>query len=400
MKYIIFLWLTVNVCFLAAAQTDYLKEGIRQYEITNYPKAVKLLDLEITGTPSAEAYYYRAKAKAHMRNFREALEDFTLSLSWNPHKPETYMFRGGAHYELENYKEAITDFSKALEYRSNYYEALLYRAESETKLELYKEALQDYEAAIIINPHVSNNYFERGQLFLSLKRYKDANTDFDQYIVKFPMDPDGYVYRARAKRGLQNEQGALADEKKAKELKSNAVSYTNEGVAQYNIKNYKAAIEKLDQAIFQNTKDGRAYFFRAWSKFYLKNYPDALLDFNKAIELNKDAESYYGRALLKHTLRDYNAALVDYDKCLQLSPSFIACLVNRGRCKMHSGDNDGAKTDFENVIKLDETDANGYYNLALLEKSKGEVDKACYYFKQAAEHRHATAEDDIELYCK
>ncbi len=402
MKQLIFLWITCCHCFLVLAQEqrDYLKAGIREYEVTNYSKAVAFLDLEIERNPSAEAYYYRAQAKARLKDYTAALTDFTLSLSVDPHQSKVFMYRGCVHYELEHYKEAINDFSKALEYRPNYYEATLYRAEAETKIELYKEALQDYQAAIMLNPYVSNNYLERGRLFLSLKRYKEALADFDNYISKYPMEAECYIYRARARRSLQDETGALEDERKAKDLKSNKQSDTNEGIAQYNLKNYSNAVEQFNLAIQKNKQDGRAYLYRAWSLMMLKKYPASLLDFNKAVELTKDADAFYGRAFLKHTLRDYTSAIVDYDQAILLRPSSIDAYLNRGLAKMQSGDDKGAQSDFKKIIQQDEENFKAYYSLAQLEKKNGEVEKACEYLKKAAEYGDPSAEDEIEIYCK
>jgi hypothetical protein len=78
MKRWIFLWLMVCIFSLAHAQEerDYLQEGIRQYEVTHYAKAVSILNLEIRTNPSGEVYYYRAQARYHLKDYQGALEDF------------------------------------------------------------------------------------------------------------------------------------------------------------------------------------------------------------------------------------------------------------------------------------------------------------------------------------
>ena len=76
-------------------------------------------------------------------------------------------------------------------------------------------------------------------------------------------------------------------------------AYYNRGNAKYELKQYQEAIADYDKAIELNQKMCR-YYNRGNAKYELKQYQEAIADFNKAIELNpKDAHTYYGRGIGK-----------------------------------------------------------------------------------------------------
>lgn len=62
-----------------------------------------------------EPYFYRGMAKHYIDDYRA---DYDKAIEIKPFYPEAYMYRGMANYELKNYGEALKDYSTALEYNS------------------------------------------------------------------------------------------------------------------------------------------------------------------------------------------------------------------------------------------------------------------------------------------
>ena len=50
-------------------------------------------------------------------------------------------------------------------------------------------------------------------------------------------------------------------------------------------------------------------------------WANSIIDFNRAIELNQDPEYYFKRALAKHNLKQYKDALLDFDFAINLDPN-------------------------------------------------------------------------------
>ena len=68
--------------------------------------------------------------------------------------------------------------------------------------------------------------------------------------------------------------------------------------------------------------DEPAYFQRGYAKNQLKKCTEAILDFNKAIELNpKDGMAYYYRGFAKYVLSDKDGACLDLSKAGELGES-------------------------------------------------------------------------------
>ena len=72
----------------------------------------KLLELD---PKDANAYYGRGLAKSELKQYKEAIADYTKAIKLNPKDAEAYYNRGNAKYRLKQYKEAIADYDKAIE---------------------------------------------------------------------------------------------------------------------------------------------------------------------------------------------------------------------------------------------------------------------------------------------
>ena len=63
-----------------------------------------------------------------------------------------------------------------------------------------------------------------------------------------------------------------------------------------------------------------AYNFRGLIKSQLKDFPEAIADYSKAIEINsKYEEAYKNRATSKCYLEDYEGAIADYKKAIEIN---------------------------------------------------------------------------------
>lgn len=102
---------------------------------------------------------------------------------------------------------------------------------------------------------------------------------------------------------------SLADMDKSKAVKE----FLDQGIARYEQKDYKGAIEKFNMALRLSPTDADVLVFRGQSKYMLMQYKDAMDDFNKAIDLQSEyAEAYDLRGLCKAELGDKDGACKDW----------------------------------------------------------------------------------------
>ena len=78
-------------------------------------------------------------------------------------------------------------------------------------------------------------------------------------------------------------------------------------------------------------------------------------------------------------------------------------MINRGGVKDENGDYQGAITDYETVLKLDELEEEekqqAYYNLGNTYYNLNDKQKACEYWNKALENGAEYAKERINEYC-
>ena len=121
--------------------------------------------------------------------------------------------------------------------------------------------------------------------------------------------------------------------------------------------------------------------FRGKAKDGLKQYEEAITDFNKAIEcfytdtIGK-AVAYYDRGKAKNALKQYEGAIEDFNKAIErfyTDTGKVVAYYNRGKAKDGLKQYEEAIEDFSEAIKLDPkfTDASYERNI-IFEKLKNE----------------------------
>ena len=130
------------------------------------------------------------------------------------------------------------------------------------------------------------------------------------------------------------------------------------------------------------------YFFnRAQDKFELADYEEAILDYNKALELSPTEIClvYSMRGNAKRNLGDLDGAISDQNKALDFDPLYADGYFNRGIAKFKKRDFDSAIEDYSQVLKINPKDSDAFFNRANVKKEIGDMKGACTDWKKAAE---------------
>ncbi|MBP6640430.1 MAG: tetratricopeptide repeat protein [Bacteroidia bacterium] len=109
----------------------------------------------------------------------------------------------------------------------------------------------------------------------------------------------------------------------------------------------------------------RDYFLMGTAKYRCKACNQAVEDFTKAIELNKEyAEAFYGRSLAYTCAKNYPAAITDIDRAIQLSPNQVLYREGKARIKLADGKNVEARVEFEKALRMDSLCWQAWYGIA------------------------------------
>lgn len=114
------------------------------------------------------------------------------------------------------------------------------------------------------------------------------------------------------------------------------------------------AIVDFDKAIEIDPRHARYYFRRGGAKRGNGDLDGAIADYTRAIEINQgDAFAYNNRAAVKRLQGDLEGALADYDKAIETCPGYLEAYNNRGAAKQSNGDLDGAVADYTKAIEIE-----------------------------------------------
>ena len=145
------------------------------------------------------------------------------------------------------------------------------------------------------------------------------------------------------------------------------------------------------------------YFFnRAQDKFELADYEEAILDYNKALELSPTEIClvYSMRGNAKRNLGDFDGAISDQNKALDFDPLYADGYFNRGIAKFKKGDFDGAIQDYSQVLKINPKDSDAFFNRANVKKEIGDIKDACEDWRKAADLGDDDATKFLREHCE
>lgn len=92
-------------------------------------------------------YLDQGNARIAQKDYKGAIDKFTMAIRINPNDADAYVFRGQAKYLLMEYKDAISDFNKAIDIQSEYAEAYDLRGIAKAELGDKTGACEDWQKA-------------------------------------------------------------------------------------------------------------------------------------------------------------------------------------------------------------------------------------------------------------
>jgi len=152
---------------------------------------------------------------------------------------------------------------------------------------------------------------------------------------------------------------------------------------------YSEAIEILDKVIQKNPKNATAFYLRADSKFFNRDFKGSMMDYDKTIILTPNAvgieKVYNNRGVLHSYLGENEKALSDYTKAISINPKYADSYNGRGNIYLHRGELEKALADYNKSIELNPTSMPSYDGRASIHFFKGDFDKSLADLDKALE---------------
>jgi DNA-binding helix-hairpin-helix protein with protein kinase domain len=230
-------------------------------------------------------YYQQGYNSYQLKDYEDAIENFSQAIQQNPQYAKAYVNRGNAHYNLKEYESALADFSKALEINPKEVKAYVNRGNvrymmaeySSDPDSQYHKAIVDYNNALRINPNDVEAYIRRGIVRSQVARYSgDSQQDYKK---------------------------AIADFNKAISLNSSTPeAFYQRGSVRYQIAQYSSEFEE--------------------------QYKHAIADFNQALQINSRlSKVYLKRGIVRYELAQYGGSQSSYQHQQAIDDLHIAAKI-------------------------------------------------------------------------
>ena len=152
------------------------------------------------------------------------------------------------------------------------------------------------------------------------------------------------------------------------------------------LKEYDNAILYFQKAIELDPKYSEAYYNLGTTYTNKGNLDKAIQCYKKAIELNPQISIVYNNMGVAYEEKgDNEKAIKCYEKAIEIDPNYSLVYFNLGISYSEKGNIDKAITSYENAIELDPKYSMAYNNLGLIYNDKGNIDKAILLFKKSIE---------------
>ncbi|WP_314799501.1 tetratricopeptide repeat protein [Alloprevotella tannerae] len=336
--YLFFLFSTFSIAQINIENVVEMGRYALSYD--DYLSAIHYFNSVLDVRPKhAQAYYYRAYAKFSLGDFSGAENDCTASIRLNPYLTETYRLRGLCRIRKSEFQGAITD---------------------------YEQVLKDF-------PSDEGALFNQGLCYLQVHKTDSATIAADRLLKQSPKFYRGYMLKAQIAfeqkdtiNGLQQIDALLTlhpSEASAWMLK-----------AQYALQKgkYQLADSLLTTVIRYEKNNYEPFLLRAEARHALNQFGNALLDYDKVIELvPKHFVAHYNRALLRALVGDDNRAIDDFNFVLSVEPDNTLARYNRALLREQTGDYQGAIKDYSILIKAYPNFLFGYYARSRLRRKTG-----------------------------
>ena len=142
--------------------------------------------------------------------------------------------------------------------------------------------------------------------------------------------------------------------------------YNSRGVLCASINQLEQALVHYNRAVELNPDSAEAYNNRGITHRLMGQVKEAITDYNRAIALNPNfAEAFNNRGTAYGSLSMFDLAVSDYNHALELNPLFTQAYYNRGIIYDKSGRLESAISDYDSAIALNPNFTKAYKNRGL-----------------------------------
>lgn len=325
------------------------------------------------------------------KSFEKAIKFYTEALKLNQ-DPVYYSNRSACYVGLEDYEKVVEDTTSALKLKPDYTKCLLRRSNAYEQLGNYEESMFDLTALTLFGGF--NNKSVEAILDRVLKKHshKIVEQNLTKHQNELPSassissffgafeqegDIEGLDPSFDASGDYFLSEGLKSLNEKTRDSFEKADSYFSQAITAFELK------FKVDSSDSVKNKFAIALEYSGAFKFLKNNPLNALVDFQRSIELHPRSRSYVYMALISADKQDFNEAHKFFDKAIELNPTSGEIYYHKGQMYYLTSDLTNAKEAFEKAKELNPDNVYSYIQLACISYRNGSISESDEEFQNA-----------------
>nr|WP_221471589.1 tetratricopeptide repeat protein [Amycolatopsis umgeniensis] len=290
-------------------------------------------------------YYLTELARFLGKNGDEdaASKIFDDAVRVDPGNPRAHAIRAGFHQLGGRHRLAIDGFTAALRIDPGYEWACYWRGRVHDELGDHQAALADFERASELAPEDAENRLRCGMSLVLMKKPSEALEALDRAIELEPADEWAYVWRALARRALDDDTAALAEIDIALAMRPELAYFnTARGDILADLDRHEEARAALDEGVRFGQDGGYARYRRARHRLLFGDHGGALSDVDSALADGYDVTGRVLRAEIHRRAGEYAEAIRELRELVALHPDDVDHRGNLAEALLFAGEPDEA----------------------------------------------------------
>lgn len=292
--------------------------------IEYFSKAINIVDNQ------AILYENRAISLEKIEKFELAKSDLLKAVELDAtHLRNNHI--GLLYYKEGNYSKAIDFYDKAIESKPDEPVYLENRALAYLFLENLDFAERDFKEAVKLN-HSTNSLNYLGIIYFRKNAFDQAIEYYSRAIDQDKNQAILWENRALCWESMGENQKAEDDIMKALEIELTSNRFNFLGLARFKQFDYKSSIEFYSKALEMDQSNPIIWENRALAYEFSSQYSEAILDYEKCLQLREDSFIYNKIGEVYKLLGNYPEAKLKFKKAVDLSPDNPTYLQNLNDC--------------------------------------------------------------------
>ena len=300
----------------------------------------------------------------------EAIKETRNILKNHPNDYKVYDLLASEYRNTKQYEKAFPCYEKMMQLSpANTFQIKNYFSSDYFALGKFEKSLQILNQLIAENPFDYDLLVNRANLYIAMNNFDAAKKDCDVLINKDNSSYKYYQLRAQVYLKKGNKALALADYKKALELINKEYDRNKEDVdilfdrAEQNkiLGNDLDAMADYDKVLLLFPGNYKALVEKVRFVLLQKDWARAIGYYDQLIQNYPPEEEFYNNQAIAYlNLGDYDNALVKFNKTIELNQQNCDALYNRSKLYKMMGNEERSKDDLKKIILiLDERKRNG-----------------------------------------